>query len=76
MKSECQPPYLDVGLTQVKVTHVGRFVPFSNSVCTAAGQVMVQYLEVVERSEHMDDLYVTLPMSKWEMFRFVRLLQR
>lgn len=38
-----QLPYLDVGLTQVKVTPLeGRSVPFSNSVCTAAGQMIVQ----------------------------------
>ena len=46
----CQSPYLDVGLTQVKVTPlVGRDVPLCNSVCTANGQVIVHAPEVMER---------------------------
>ena len=43
--------YLDVGLTQVNVTPssgVGSSVPFCNAVCTAAVQVIVQCLEIVE----------------------------
>lgn len=62
-----------VGLSQVKVTPlVGRYVPFSNSACTAAGQVMVQAPEVEERRKHMFDLSVTFLISKWDRFRLVR----
>ena len=51
--------YLDVGLTKVNVTPspgVGRAVPFCNSVCTAAVQVIVQCLEVVESPKHISYL--------------------
>ena len=44
IKSRLQSPYFDVGLSQVNVTPlVGRFVPLSSSVCTADGQVIVQW---------------------------------
>ena len=57
--------YFDVGLSQVKVTPlVGSSVPVSNSVCTAAGQVIEQALELAERLEHMPDLFLTLLISK------------
>ena len=59
----------------MKVTPlVGRLVPLSNSVCTAAGQVMVQAPEVEERKTHMFDLSVTFLISKWDRSRLVRLL--
>jgi hypothetical protein len=65
IKSRWQSPYLDVGLNQVKATPlVGRSVLFSNSVRTAVGQVMSQRPELVERLEHMPDLFLTLLMSK------------
>ena len=48
----------------MKVTPlVGRFVPFSNSVCTAAGQVIVQCWDVEERREHIAPFLVTLLIS-------------
>ena len=53
------------GVTQVKTTpEVGRSVPFSKAVRTAAGQVMVQAPDSVERLRHMHCLLDTPLMSK------------
>ena len=60
----------------MKVTPlVGKPVPLCNAVCTATGQVMVQYPELVERLPHMDLLSVTLFISKLERSRIVIFLQ-
>ena len=70
----CQLPYLDVGVTQVKVTpDVGSPVPLSNAVLTATGQVMVHAPEVVERPAHIELLFETLSILNLEMSRFVKL---
>ena len=53
------------GVTQVKTTsEVGRSVPCSKAVRTAAGQVMVQAPDSVERALHMSCLLDTPLMSK------------
>lgn len=54
---------------------VGRPVPFSNSVCTANGQVIVQACELVAKLLHILYFPVTLLISKLERSRLVKPLQ-